>query len=67
MMNMGKTIPANHGSKYTNISWSPRKYQGALDGFGVDAGFAGSSNGAATKIDQTIKNTINKIKEMNSI
>ena len=41
--------------------------QKALDGFGVDAGFAGSSNGAATKIDQTIKNTINKIKEMNSI
>ena len=43
------------------------KYQGALDGFGVAAGFAGSSSGAATRIDHTTKKTVNRIKAINSI
>ena len=32
-----------------------------MDGFGVAAGLAGSSNGAATNIDHTTRNTVNKI------
>src|SRR5947209_115268 len=34
MIRPGSTTPASHGSKYTSISWSPRKYHGAFDGFG---------------------------------
>ena len=67
MINVGKRTPANQGSKYTSISCKPRKYHGALDGLGVTDGLAGSSNGAATKIDQTIKKTINNINAINSI
>src|SRR6266704_3651974 len=51
----GRTTPASQGSKYTSISWRPRKYQGAFDGFGVLAGLAGCSSGALRKIDQTKK------------
>src|SRR5713101_1464588 len=39
MIKLGSTTPASQGSKYTNISCSPRKYHGAFDGFGVLAGF----------------------------
>ena len=46
MISVGNTTPACQGSKYTSISCSPRKYHGALDGFGVRVGFAGSSSGA---------------------
>src|SRR5262252_1745367 len=46
MMNVGSTTPACQGSKKTSISWRPRKYHGAFDGFGVRAGLAGSSMGA---------------------
>ena len=42
---VGTVTPAICGSKYDNSSWSPRKYQGALDGFGVELKFAGSNNG----------------------
>ncbi len=34
------------------ISWSHRKYQGALAGFGVMSGLAGSSSGERTKTDR---------------
>jgi len=39
MIRLGSTTPASHGSKYTSISCSPRKYHGAFDGFGVLAGW----------------------------
>ena len=32
-----------------------------MDGLGVAAGLAGSSNGAATKIDHTVKKTVKRI------
>src|SRR5438445_4887220 len=48
MMRDGSTTPAIQGSKWTSISCRPRKYQGALEGFGVLVGFAGSSIGAST-------------------
>jgi hypothetical protein len=61
------TTPAIHGSKYTNISCSPRKYQGAFAGFIVKFGFAGSSNGAFNVIDHTIKMIVTMIAARNSI
>src|SRR5881628_2325151 len=54
MMKVGRTTPACQGSKKTSISWRPRKYHGAFDGFGVRVGLAGSSSGASTSSDQTI-------------
>src|SRR5262245_59331543 len=53
MMNVGSTTPACQGSKKTSISWRPRKYHGALDGFGVRVGLAGSSRGASDSSDHT--------------
>src|SRR6476646_9545729 len=67
MMRPGRTTPASHGSKYTSISCSPRKYHGAFDGFGVLAGFAGCSSGAFRKIDQTMRTTEQRISEMSSV
>src|SRR5277367_3681240 len=61
MISPGSTTPANHGSKYTRISCSPRKYQGAFDGFGVLVGLAGSSSGASTTIDQTVMNAMTMV------
>src|SRR3954447_1839265 len=67
MIRDGITTPAIHGSKYTNISWSPRKYQGAFDGFIVRVGLAGSSSGAFKAIDQTIRMTVTMIAARNSM
>src|SRR5437016_2720715 len=67
MMNVGRTTPACHGSKKTSISCSPRKYHGALDGFGVRVGFAGSSSGASTSSDQTISSRMIAIEIRNSL
>src|ERR1700682_3798248 len=67
MTSEGRTTPPSHGSKYTSISCSPRKYHGAFDGFGVLAGFAGCSSGAFRKIDQTISTTEHRISEMSSV
>src|SRR5574341_452794 len=58
MIRVGRTTPAIQGSKYTNISCSPRKYQGALEGLGVLAGFAGSSRGALITMDHTVTSTM---------
>src|SRR5262249_50954432 len=66
MMNVGSTTPACHGSKKTSISWSPRKYQGAFDGFGVRVGFAGSSSGASTSSAQTSSNSVMTMAHRNS-
>src|SRR5215831_1021155 len=67
MIRLGSTTPASHGSKYTSISCSPRKYHGAFDGFGVFAGFAGCSSGALRKIDQTISTTEQTMSEISSV
>src|SRR3989304_917007 len=58
MIRVGRTTPAIQGSKYTSISWRPRKYQGALEGLGVLAGFAGSSSGALITMDPTPTRTM---------
>ena len=67
MIRPGSTTPASQGSKYTSISWRPRKYHGALEGFGVLAGFAGCSSGAFGKIDHTMRTTEQTISEMSSV
>ena len=67
MMSDGITTPAIHGSKYTSISCRPRKYQGALDGFMVRVGFAGSSSGAFSVMDQTIRMTVTMMAARNSM
>src|SRR5207244_13319511 len=51
----GNTTPASHGSKYTSISCSPRKYHGAFDGFGDADGCAGYSSGAGGAIDHPMR------------
>src|SRR3990167_7072443 len=57
MQKPGIRTPAIQGSKYTRSSCSPKKYQGALAGFGVIEGLAGSSKGASIVMDHT-HNTI---------
>src|SRR5947208_2804397 len=66
MMKVGSTTPACHGSKKTSISWRPRKYHGALDGLGVRVGLAGSSSGASTRSDHTIRRRMIPIEMRNS-
>src|SRR5262245_28896860 len=67
MIRPGNTTPANHGSKYTSISCRPRKYHGALEGFGELDGFAGSSSGACRAIDHPIKMTVKTTMQMSSV
>src|ERR1700686_2562134 len=67
MIRLGMMTPAIHGSKYTSISCSPRKYQGALAGFMVTFGFDGSSSGALSVIDHTISSTVTRTAATSSI
>ena len=67
MINVGMTTPAIHGSKYTSISCSPRKYQGAFAGFMVRFGLAGSSSGAFNVIDQIIRMMVTIMAARNSM
>src|SRR5215469_6371725 len=67
MISVGMITPAIHGSKYTSISWRPRKYHGALAGFMVTLGFEGSSSGALSVMDQTIKSAVTRIAATNSM
>src|SRR6266852_1999386 len=67
MISVGITTPAIHGSMYTSISCNPRKYHGAFAGFIVRLGLAGSSNGAFSVIDQTIKIMVTMIAARNSM
>src|SRR6266568_775815 len=50
----GMVTPATIGWKYRSSSWRPRKYQGALDGFGVRFEFATSRKGALTSTENTV-------------
>src|SRR3954453_4736389 len=61
MMSAGRMTPANQASKETSTSWRPRKYHGAFDGFAVFVGFAGSSSGASTTIDQMVMKAITNV------
>src|SRR3989442_15261013 len=67
MISVGMTTPAIHGSKYTSISCKPRKYQGALAGFIVRLGFEGSSSGALSVMDQTIRMMVTIMAARNSM
>src|SRR5437879_13290432 len=67
MMSVGITTPAIQGSKYTSISCRPRKYHGAFAGFIVRLGFDGSSSGALSVIDQTIRMMVMMIAARNSM
>src|ERR1700737_1052725 len=66
MISEGNTTAAIQGSKYTSIPWRPRKYQGALEGFGVLVGLAGSSIGASTVMLHTRSTSSNTQPAMNS-
>ena len=53
--------PATMGWNMVSSSWSPRKYQGALDGLGVWLKLASSSRGALTKIENSrVKAVMNR-------
>ena len=67
IMKLGRTTPASQGSKYTNISCSPRKYQGAFEGFGVAAGFAGCSIGASNRTDHATRTAEHSTRQINSV
>ena len=67
MIRPGNTTPASHGSKYTSISWRPRKYHGAFDGFGVTEGLAGCSSGAFRNIDHRIRITEQTTMQISSV
>src|ERR1022692_1723963 len=67
MIREGITTPAIHGAKYTSISCKPRKYQGALEGFMVRVGLAGSSSGAFRVMDHTIRMMVRMIAARNSM
>src|SRR5574338_100587 len=63
---LGNTTPAIHGSKYTSISCSPRKYHGAFAGFIVTLGFDGSSSGAFSVMDHTISSAVTRMAAISS-
>ena len=48
----GMVTPATIGWNMVSSSCRPRKYHGALDGFGVSLTLASSSSGAFTKIEK---------------
>ena len=48
----GMVTPATIGWNIVSSSWRPRKYHGALEGFGVSLTLASSSSGAFTKIEK---------------
>ena len=50
-----------------NSSWSPRKYQGALDGFGVLLKSANSRSGAFTTIENRVVKRVIAKADKNSL
>ena len=62
----GIVTPAIIGWNIVNSSCSPRKYQGALDGFGVWLTLASWSSGALTKIEKTNVNAVQSSDATNS-
>src|SRR3989442_309580 len=58
--------PAIIGWKYRSSSCRPRKYHGALEGFGVRLGLASSRSGAWTKVEKMITAALTMRRLMNS-
>src|SRR5207245_10941855 len=56
--NVGKATPAISGGKRESSSCRPRKYQGALEGFGVMPGLAWPNNGACNQTETRIKKAV---------
>ena len=54
----GIVTPATMGWNIVRSSCSPRKYQGALDGFGVKLKLAVASSGALTKVEKTNRKAV---------
>src|SRR2546428_8232769 len=54
----GMVTPATIGWNIVSSSCSPRKYQGAFDGFGVKFGLARLSSGAFTTAENTSRNAV---------
>src|SRR2546430_1878887 len=65
--NVGKATPAISGGKRESSSCRPRKYQGALEGFGVMPGLAWPSNGACNQTETRIKKAVIATAAMNSL
>ncbi len=62
----GSVTPATMGWNIVSSSCRPRKYHGALDGFGVALKSASSSSGAFTKIEKISKNAVTASAATNS-
>ena len=62
----GMVTPATIGWNMVSSSWRPRKYQGALDGFGVWLTFANSRSGALTTHEKSSRNTVQTSAATNS-
>ena len=62
----GMVTPATIGWNIVSSSWRPRKYHGALDGFGVWLTLASSSSGAFTNIEKTSRNAVQASAATNS-
>src|SRR5262245_20616294 len=54
------------GWNMVSSSWRPRKYHGALDGFGVWLTFARARSGALTKVEKTSRNAVQASAATNS-
>src|SRR3954451_9941261 len=54
----GMVTPATIGWNIVRSSCSPRKYQGAFDGFGVRLKLAMPSSGALTNVEKTSRKTV---------
>src|SRR5918993_4780337 len=62
----GMVTPATIGWNMVRSSWSPRKYQGALDGLGVKLKLAAARNGAFTTAENTSRKALQARQAMNS-
>ena len=65
-ISVGKITPAIMGWKYRSSSCRPRKYHGALEGFGVRLGLASSRSGASTNVENAVSSTRTTIIATNS-
>src|SRR3954468_2505108 len=62
----GRVTPAIIGWNIVSSSWSPRKYQGAFEGFGVRLGLACCSSGALTHTEKKKVNAVHASAATNS-
>src|SRR2546430_4926978 len=62
----GMVTPATIGWNIVRSSWRPRKYHGALEGFGVRLKLASASSGALTNAENTSRNAVRTSAATNS-